>query len=472
MARTRGFTPAAIRRFGPREVSRIGVAAWAFGRSGVQTLRHTSNGVTRQERGAQELRRAFESLGPTYVKLGQIIASSPLFPDAFSNEFQACLDEVPPVPYEQIREVIADDLGVPPEQLFASFDPKPLASASIAQVHAARLFDGEDVVVKVQRPRIRTRLESDLRVLMRLASVAERTSATIRMANPIAVVEDLAQTLSEELNFVNEARGMERYEANLRRFGRNDDVRVPGVRWPYTSTRVLTMERIRGCKVDDLAEMERRGLDPAEALKASIRAFMEAAFEHGFFHGDMHAGNLMVDHQGKIVLLDFGIVGRFEDGTRVLLREALMPLFISGECEPISRAIFEMSPGSDFANLDEASRDLATLLEPILGQPLDEMLLGDLLVQFIHIGAQHHLRLPRELVLLIKQVLYVERYIKMMAPEWTMFRDPEVFMYLLAPASPDSPGSTTDRNGSTTDRNGRGEDGDGGLRLLVGSGGV
>lgn len=430
-------------------------------------MRHRSDVVTREQRGAKELRRAFEVLGPTYVKLGQIIASSPLFCEAFSSEFQGCLDQVPPIPYEQVREVITDDLGAPPEQLFAAFDPRPMASASIAQVHAARLFDGEDVAVKIQRPHIRTRLESDLRVLMRLACLAERTSPTIRMANPVAVIEDLAQTLSEELNFVSEARGMERYEGNLRQFGRNEGVRVPGVRWPYTSTRVLTVERIRGCKVDDIAEMERRGIDPAEPLKASMRAFVEAAFEHGFFHGDQHAGNLMVDDDGKLVLLDFGIVGRFDDRTRLLLRGGLMPLFISGDCDPISRTIFEMSPGSDLADLDEASRGLAMLLEPILAQPLDEVLLGDLLVQFIHIGARHHLRLPRELVLLIKQVLYVERYIKLMAPEWTMFRDPEVYRYLLEPADAESetiaavPVDTSGSSGGADDRNG--------LCLLVGS---
>jgi predicted unusual protein kinase regulating ubiquinone biosynthesis (AarF/ABC1/UbiB family) len=286
-------------------------------RHGASFVRRKRQGEANAPTAANEARRAFEPLGPTYVKLAQLIASSPgLFPDVLADEFRACLDMVPPISPAEVTAVLTEELGAPPQEVFARFDPEPLASASIAQVHTARLPDGEEVVVKIQRPGIRDRVEGDLRILMRLALVLHRTSAKGRMANPVAVVEDFAATLAEELNFVNEARAMERFGANLRAYGSNDNVRVPSVRWPFTTPRVLTMERIHGYKIDDLAVLNETGWDLESALKRGVRAWMEAALEHGFFHGDVHAGNLMLDTDGNIVFLDFGIVGRLDDKTK------------------------------------------------------------------------------------------------------------------------------------------------------------
>lgn len=431
MGRARGLSRHAIRGFGPKEVGRAAKTGWVLAHGAVQTAAHRSNGVSRREVGARALREAFEKLGPTYVKLGQVVASSPLFPDELSAEFQSCLDEVPPFSYTEVCVVIAEELGGTPEQLFQWFDRIPLASASVAQVHAAQLHDGRDVIVKIQRPGIRTRLESDLRILMRLAYAIDRRSAKGRMANPIVIVDDLAGTLDEELNFINEGRAMERYAANLRKFGHNDAVRVPDVHWKMTSPRVITMERVYGCKIDNVEEVRRMGFDPEEALKTMARSFMEAAFEHGFFHGDMHAGNLMVDTEGRVVLLDFGIVGRFHPYTRDLMRTGLMNLFVEGECETLARGIYQMSPGSREAELDQASLELARMLEPVLAKPLSEISLGGILVEFINIGALYDLRMPHELVMLVKQVLYVERYIKLMAPEWVMMSDPLMFQFML-----------------------------------------
>lgn len=448
MGRARGLSRHAIRGFGPKEVGRAAKTGWVLAHGAVRTAAHRSNGASRREAGARALREAFEKLGPTYVKLGQVVASSPLFPDELSAEFQSCLDEVPPFPYDDVRVVIAEELGGTLEQLFQWFDPTPLASASVAQVHAARLHDGRDVIVKIQRPGIRQRLESDLRILMRLAYFIDRRSAKGRMANPIVIVDDLAGTLDEELNFINEGRSMERYEANLRAFGRNDTVRIPVVHWELTSPRVITMERIFGCKIDDVREIRRRGFDPAEALKANARAFMEAAFEHGFFHGDMHAGNLMVDTEGRVVLLDFGIVGRFHPYTRELMRTGLLRLFLEGECETLARAIYQMSPGSREAELDQASRELARMLEPVLASPLSEISLGEILLEFINIGALYDLRMPHELVMLVKQVLYVERYIKLMAPEWVMMSDPMMFQFMLPANDTNVANGTNGTNGT------------------------
>jgi predicted unusual protein kinase regulating ubiquinone biosynthesis (AarF/ABC1/UbiB family) len=380
---------------------------------------------------AAEVRAAFAELGPTYVKLAQLIASSPgLFPEVLSDELRLLLDRVPPVSYETIRTVIAEDLGAEPAQLFSRFDPEPLAAASIAQVHTAELLDGTEVVVKVQRPGIRSRLEADLRILMRIARLLERTSARGRMANPVAVVEDFAATLGEELNFVVEARAMETFAANLRTFGKNDDVRVPAVHWSHTTPRVLTMERIEGYKIDDLVELQATGWDLAGALKKGVRAWMESALEHGFFHGDVHAGNLMLDTDGRIVFLDFGIVGRLDAKTKEIIRHGLPALLIHGDFQEVAKAIYEMGAVLKPADLEQSAADIAEIVQPILGKPLSEISYGAVLLDIVRIGTRYEVRLPRELVLVAKQMLYFERYAKLMAPDWNILNDPDLIGFL------------------------------------------
>jgi predicted unusual protein kinase regulating ubiquinone biosynthesis (AarF/ABC1/UbiB family) len=379
---------------------------------------------------ASELRRAFERLGPTYVKLAQLIASSPgLFPDLLADEFRACLDNVPPVSYETIRRVIVEELGAAPEQVFRRFDPEPLASASIAQVHAAQLRGGREVVVKVQRPAIRRTLEKDLRILMLAARLMEQASTKGRMANPVAVVEDFAATLAEELDFVLEGRAMERFGRNLRSFGNNDDVRVPKVVSRYTTPRVLTMERINGYKIDDLVHLSGQGWDLAAALKKMVRAWMEAALEHGFFHGDVHAGNLMLDEDGKVVFLDFGIVGRLDPKTKEIIRRGLPALMVRGDFREVAKAVHELGGILKPGDLEEASRDIAEIMEPIVGKPLSQISYGKVLVDIVRIGTRYEVRLPREMVLVAKQMLYFERYAKLMAPDWAILNDPDLISF-------------------------------------------
>ncbi len=431
MARPRGLTNDAIRGFGGREIGRAATTARILTRHAGRIARRRKALEGRAQVAAEELREAFAELGPTYVKLAQLIASSPgLFPAVLADEFRSLLDMVPPIPYDQVSAVITSDLGAPPESVFARFDSEPLASASIAQVHTAQLLDGEEVVVKVQRPGIRERLEGDLRILMRIARILERTSAKGRMANPIAVVEDFAATLSDELNFVTKARSMETFERNLRAFGGNDQVRAPSVRWAFTTPRVLTMERINGYKIDDLAQLGETGWDLAGALRKGVRAWMEAALEHGFFHGDVHAGNLMLDSDGRIVFLDFGIMGSLDKQTKEIIRHGLPALLVDGDFKEVAKAIYEMGAVLNPQDLEESAKDIAEIVEPILGKPLSEISYGQILVDIVRIGTRYEVRLPRELVLVAKQMLYFERYAKLMAPDWNILNDPELIGFL------------------------------------------
>jgi predicted unusual protein kinase regulating ubiquinone biosynthesis (AarF/ABC1/UbiB family) len=410
-----------------RRAARTGAVLTRHGTRFARRARHEPRGAA----GANELRRAFEELGPTYVKLAQLIASSPgLFPDVLAAEFRACLDAVPPVPAGDVVAVVTAELGAYPDQLFASFERTPIASASIAQVHAAELHDGTEVVVKVQRPGIAPRLSADLAILERLARLLEYTSAKGRMANPVAVVEDFAATRAQELNFVVEARSMERFDANLRRFGANHHVRVPAVHWSLTTPRVLTMERIHGYKIDDLARLGSTGWDLGSALKRGVRAWMEGALEHGFFHGDVHAGNLMLDTDGNIVFLDFGICGTLDDKTRDIVRSGLPALLVDKDFHAVAMAIYEMGAVLRPADLEESARDIAEIVEPILGRPLSEISYGQVLIDIVRIGTRYDVRLPRELVLVAKQMLYFERYAKLMAPDWAILNDPELIGFL------------------------------------------
>ncbi len=382
---------------------------------------------------AREARRAFGELGPTYVKLAQLIASSPgLFPEVLSDEFRSLLDRVPPAPPGDINHVILRELGASPGDVFAEFDPEPLASASIAQVHTAVLRDGTEVVVKVQRRGIRARLAADLRILAAAADLLERTSATGRMANPVAVVEDFETTLGRELNFMLEAEAMERFATNLAAYGSNDSVRVPTVHWRYTTPRVLTMERIHGHSIDDTAALQSTGFDLAQLLKTGVRAWMEAALEHGFFHGDVHAGNLMIDTDGRVVFLDFGIVGELDPETKAIIRTGLPALLVDGDFVTVAKAIYDLGAVLEPVDLDKASADIAEIVEPILAKPLSEISYGQVLVDIVRIGTRYDVRLPRELVLVAKQLLYFERYAKLMAPDWNILDDPDLIGFLFA----------------------------------------
>jgi len=412
-----------------KEIGRATTTARLLSRAAYRTARPGAG--PRSRRGAAALRESFEELGPTYVKLAQLVASSPgLFPDVLADELRACLDNVPPVPYSQIVELIEADLGAHHDELFGSFDPVPMASASIAQVHAATLHDGTEVVVKVQRPGIGRLLDSDLRILYKLAAGLDKVSAKGRMANPVAVVEDFATTLSEELNFMVEARSMERFGRILTSGSSGEGVRVPAVHWELTSPRVLTMERIHGYKIDDLAELQATGWDLGAALKRGVRAWLEAALEHGFFHGDVHAGNLMLDTDGNVVFLDFGICGSFDDETRDIVRRGLPALLVSGDFEAVAQAIFDMGAVLNPTSLEESAKDIAEIVGPILGRPLSEISYGQVLIDIVRIGTRYEVRLPRELVLVAKQLLYFERYAKLMAPDWAILADPELLAFL------------------------------------------
>src|SRR5579883_1915729 len=304
-----------------RTVRRLAVTAWVGARALGRWLAARIRG--RRDAAPAIVRAAFEDLGPTYVKLGQLVASSEgLFPERYCVEMRKCLDRVRPFPFEQVRRTLREELGRDPDEVFAWIDPQPLASASIAQVHAARLHDGQEVVVKVQRPKIAEIVEADLRVL-RLAARVLSLSSRAELANPVGIVEDFEANIREELDFAREAANMDEFNRIMAAHG-HADVVAPRVVHERTTRRVLVMERFHGHRVDDVDRLRAAAVDGEEKLLAGMRAWFRCMILYGFFHGDVHAGNLMALADGRIGFLDFGIVGRFERARREQVTDYLL----------------------------------------------------------------------------------------------------------------------------------------------------
>lgn len=356
------------------------------------------------------LRLAFEKLGPTYVKLGQLVASGEaLFPPAYSEEFRTLLDNVPPFGFAAVRDTLEHDLGQPIDALFAEVEEKPIAAASIAQVHAATMHDGTKVVVKVQRPGIRDIAAADVALMRVFARIATWVSAHARRANALAVIEDFELNLVIELDFENEARRMREFNEVMRAFS-NHTVAAPVVHEELSSARVLTMERFDGWRLDDTVAILESPYDPEERLLTGIRAWFQTLISRGFFHGDVHAGNFMLLEDGRIGYLDFGIVGVFDDDQKKNVLEYVLG-FQSRDFARVGRSMLAMGTATEpeamdvdrfFVDLEEA---YAPMLDPIAGFNMRE-----LVPAMMRISRAYALRMPRDLVLVTKQLVYLDRY--------------------------------------------------------------
>jgi predicted unusual protein kinase regulating ubiquinone biosynthesis (AarF/ABC1/UbiB family) len=427
----------------PADVARLAEVVMALARNGVLTVTRSGGAlVVRPHRQAPRalaiaVRRSFTDLGPTYVKFGQLIASTPgLFPAFLASELRRLLDSVSPEPVWKVRRVIERELGEPVEALFSSFDDAPLAAASIAQVHRAVLHDGTEVAVKVRRPNLRSRIEQDLRLLRLLAGVLGRAGALGETLNPTAIVDDLAATIRAELDFRREAAAMVEFAANLDGFGVNHRCAVPRPIDAMVGERVLVMTYVEGTPVDDGTALRAAGHDLEDLVRTGVRAWLEGALEHGLFHGDVHAGNLFVTPTGEVAFLDFGIMGRLDDRTRLVLRRALPAVLVDGDFASVVRAVFDLGAATGPVDLDRATADVRDLLEPLATKPLAEISYGELLGHILAVATSYRVVLPRELVLVVKQLLYFERYAKELAPDYRLLADQRILEHLVgAPAS-------------------------------------
>jgi predicted unusual protein kinase regulating ubiquinone biosynthesis (AarF/ABC1/UbiB family) len=375
------------------------------------------------------VRQAFEELGPTYIKLGQLVASSHgMFPERYCQEFRKCLDRVKPFSYEEVQRTVRAELGREPSDVFAWIDHEPLASASIAQVHAARLFDGQEVVIKVQRPNIKAIVESDLRVL-RLVAKAGKFLPHGELANPEGIVEDFDASIHEELDFRLEAESMRLFNRIMAERGQTR-VAAPRVIDDLSTERVLVMERFFGHRVDDVEKL-RSAQDVETQLLLGMRAWFQCLILHGFFHGDVHAGNLMALSDGRVGFLDFGIVGRFSPERRRQVTDYLLA-FATGDFVRLAETMVAMgSIDAAGIDMDALASDLRGAYEPILTNEAAPAKYADIIPTILRTGVKHGMRLPRDFVLVAKQMVYFDRYAKLLAPGLNVFRDPRIVAALM-----------------------------------------
>ena len=359
---------------------------------------------------------ALEELGATYIKLGQILSTrSDMLPDDYLAELSRLQDAVPPEPLEVIVGQITAELGAPPSELFAEFDPVPVGSASIGQVHAARLTGGEEVVVKVQRPGVERVVEEDLAIMMDLARLAARRTVWGEIYDLPGLVEEFAHTLRGELDYVQEGRNAERFQIS---FDGDPRLVVPRVFWRYTTRRVLVLERLHGTKIDDLPGLEAAGVDKKVVARNGAQVVLKMVLEDGFFHADPHPGNFLVLKGGRIGLLDYGMVGQVDDATR----DGLLYLLLAISNQDMDRIIDQLTAlgvmGTS-GQLERLRRDLAHLLSIYWGLPLRDIDVARVLEESMETARRHNLRVPTSLVLLAKTLAMNEGLARRLDPEFS-----------------------------------------------------
>lgn len=370
---------------------------WAPPRRSAQQADQPAAPVVEQDLPAH-FRQALEELGPTFVKMGQVLSTRPdLLPPAYVAELSKLQDAVPPVPWEAIREALTHELGRPPEEVFASIDPEPLGAASLGQVYAATLADGAEVVIKVQRPNIQPTITTDLEILQALAPAAQKTPEG-QIHDFVAEAEEFAYTLNNELDYRLEGRNADRFRAN---FAHETLLHVPQVYWEYSTSRVLVLERMRGVKIDDVAAVEAAGYNRHQVAENVARMVIKEVLEDGFFHADVHPGNFVVMPGEVIGVMDFGRMGYLSERDRY---DAIVfyVAVISMDPDGIVDQLVRMGAAGGDVDRKALSRDIERVLTKYYSVTMGDIRVQGLSDVAMPIINRYHLRLPSNFVLLLQ----------------------------------------------------------------------
>ena len=364
---------------------------------------------------AQRLRLALEELGPTFIKLGQMLSVRPdLVPASFINEFQKLQDEVPPFSAAQAKEAIETQLGHSVEQLFSSFDEAPLAAASIAQVHRAVTKDNEQVVIKIQRPNIQSVIETDLNILFDLAGLIKRHIPESELYNPTGIVQEFAKTIRGELDFIREGRNIDRFRRN---FEDDNTVFVTKVYWELTTERVLTMEFIDGIKISELDKLEKAGLDRKIIAYNGAQSILKQVFDHGFFHADPHPGNIFVLPNNVIAPLDYGMMGSLDEELMETVGN-LLTAIVNKDVNKIIRAFTDIGIIENTLDVRGLKLDLTDFLDRYYQVPFSQLDIGKILSELTEIIRKHRIKLPSDLTLMGKTLVTEEGVGRILDPDF------------------------------------------------------
>ena len=381
--------------------------------------------VSRRAGRGERIRRSLESLGPIFVKFGQILSTRrDLLPDDIADELARLQDQVPPFADAVARQILTHAYGQSPDELFRSFEPTPFASASIAQVHGAVLHDGTEVVVKVLRPGILSVIKRDIRLLYTIADKLERYWSGGGQLRPVEVVAEFEKTILDELDLMREAANASQLRRN---FLLSEELYVPEVYWQYARRNVLVMERIAGIPIGNIDELRAAGIDLEKLADRGVNIFFTQVYRHSFFHADMHPGNIFVSKEGKYIAVDFGIMGTLTASDQRYLAENFLAFFNRDY-----RRVAQLHIDSGWVDKDtpvgEFEAAIRTVCEPIFDKPLKEISFGHLLIRLFETGRRFNMVVQPQLVLLEKTLLNIEGLGRQLNPDLDLWKSAKPFL--------------------------------------------
>ena len=354
----------------------------------------------------QRVRHVLEELGPSFIKLGQLLSTrADIFPPEYIEEFTKLQDQVPPVPFNHIRDIIQTELRHPLEDIFAEFAREPMAAASVAQVHMAKLFSGEQVAVKVVRPGTEKEIKKDIRLMYTIAKRAEKTFEIARIIGAVNLVKEFERIIFKELDMFVEAGNIEKFAKNFKEV---KEIHIPRVYWDTTTKSVLTMEHIPGIKMDRVEEIKAHGIDPKEVAMIGLRSFSRQLMDFGFFHADPHSGNTIVMFDGRVGLVDFGITGYLDHETMQHIANLFLG-YAEHDYDLVMEALLETELIDEKTmDLKSFRRDLKDTSEPFYGRSLKTVSVKEVYDQAIRLVYKYKIHLPRNLLLLFKTLIQTE----------------------------------------------------------------
>lgn len=374
---------------------------------------------------AERVRMAFEELGPTYIKLGQVLSTRPdLVPVDFTNELSKLQDNVPSFAFSAAKRIIETEFGSPLEELFDFFDEAPFASASIGQVHKAGLKDGETVAVKVQRPSIKKIIEVDLEIMLHLAMLVERNIMEIALYRPVKIIEEFARTLEKEIDYTIEATSMERF---ARHFLNDPTIYIPKVFRDMTTEHVLTMELVDGIKVSEIDRLDEAGLDRKTITVRGANFYLKQVFDFGFFHADPHPGNIFILPDNVICLLDFGMTGSVDRQTRENFVDFIDSVAHRHEAKA-TQVLLKLTSWDDEPDIRQLERDVTDFMGQHLYKPLKNIEVGKLLSHLLNLISRHRLMIAPDIFLMMKTMATIEGVALILDPDFDMIAQTAPFI--------------------------------------------
>ncbi|KJS46638.1 2-polyprenylphenol 6-hydroxylase [Desulfosporosinus sp. BICA1-9] len=372
----------------------------------------------------ERIRRVIEELGPTYVKIGQIASTrADIIPEDILQELESLQDNVPSFSFEEVARIIEQELGSPIEVNFSSFDEKPIAAASIGQVHRAQLRTGERVAVKVQRPNIKALIETDLEILLDLATLAEHRMPKMERLQLRDVVEEFSKSLRNELDYTIEARNAEKI---AKQFKKDSMVHIPSIYWDYSTRTVLTMEFVEGIKLNQFEMIEKQGFDRKAVAEQLVRSLFHQVLIEGFFHADPHPGNIFLLSDGAITLIDFGMVGRLTKDMKHNFASMVIAM-MRQNTESMIQAVLRIGIVPDEVNLPLLTHEVDELREKYLDVPMSQISLGEAISDLFKVAFRHRIRIPSDFTLLAKCLLILEGIVEKLDPELSILDMAEPF---------------------------------------------